>query len=292
MVELSGRILKGIGGFYYVKTSSGELYECKARGIFRKDGLTPLVGDKVEMNPYDIQQGKFAYIQSIAARNNELIRPPIANIDQLIIVASTQEPRPNTLVIDKLIAIAEYKDIVPVVVISKTDMGGHKELLDVYSGAGIKTILFSALDGTGCGEVKSAIRGKVSALTGNSGVGKSTLLNCIDSSLDLETGKISKKLGRGRHTTRTVELMELNGGYIADTPGFSSIELSRHLSEIKRQDISRCFVEFSNVEACKFTSCSHTGEKGCAVIAAVEAGKISRSRHENYAAIYRSIESR
>ncbi len=274
-----------MGGFYYVKTTQA-LFECRARGKFRKIEQTPLVGDEVEISP--TEEGK-GYVTRILPRRNFLVRPPLANIDRLILVTSIDEPAPNTLVLDKLIAIAEHKEIDPAVVISKADLQKDQAVAfaDIYRGCGFDVFVVSNETGEGVDQVRAYLQGKLSAFCGNSGVGKSSLLNRIDERLQLETAHISQKLGRGRHTTRHVELYELpEGGYIADTPGFSSVDLER-CEVILKDQLQYCFREFEEyIPQCKFTGCSHTCEKGCAVIRAVEEGKIPISRHENYRALY------
>ncbi|HEX3038421.1 MAG TPA: ribosome small subunit-dependent GTPase A [Oscillospiraceae bacterium] len=281
-----GLIVKGIGGFYYVEVAD-KIYECKARGIFRKNGVTPFVGDHVTIS---IAQNQACTIEEILPRKNFLVRPPVANIDQLFIVTSVCDPVPNPLIIDKTIAAAEDKEIEPIVIVSKTDLQDCDWLQEVYTMAGIRVLLISSLTGEGTEEVKKMLAGKISAFTGNSGVGKSSLLNCIDEKFHLETGETSKKLGRGRHTTRQVELLKLDcGGYVADTPGFSSIDMERY-DMVKKENLQFCFREFEPyLNQCKFPSCSHTCEKGCAVIQAVHDGKIHKSRHESYISMYNDV---
>lgn len=285
MKQIQGTIIKGIGGFYYIEAAN-TVYECKARGVFRKEKTTPLAGDRVIISVNDNAENT---IDEILERKNYLIRPPVANIDNLIIVASTVEPKPSTLVIDKLIAMAEYKDIEPILIISKADLASAKELLEIYATTGIKAIPVSNETGDGVDEVKELIKNKISAFTGNSGVGKTSLLNNLDSSLSLKTSQISQKLGRGRHTTRQAELFSVCGGYIIDTPGFSSFELDKN-NPIMKEDLPYCFREFKPyVDKCKFSSCTHTCDKGCAVIDAVNNGEISASRHNSYIQLYNSV---
>lgn len=285
-MAINGIILKGIGGFYYVEAADA-VYECKARGVFRKDGMTPLAGDKVVIT---VNENAENTIDEIMDRKNFLLRPPVANIDNLIIVVSTVEPKPSTFVIDRLIAVAETKGIEPIIVISKSDLSSADELYSIYTLAGFKTVVISNKTCEGVDEVKTLLEGKISAFTGNSGVGKTSLLNNIDPSLSQQTSEISKKLGRGRHTTRQAELFKACGGYIIDTPGFSSFELDK-TNLIMKDDLADCFREFAPyVDNCKFTSsCTHTCDKGCAVIAAVEEGKISRSRHNSYVKFYNEV---
>lgn len=284
--EKTGLILKGIGGFYYVKAGD-TVYECKARGVFRRNAITPLVGDHVKLL---IEENQSPVIAEILPRKNSLIRPPMANLDQLVLVAATCDPAPSTLVIDKIIAAAEDKGISPILVISKIDLEQAQWLRDIYEPIGFPVVLVSSATGEGVEQVKELLRGKITAFTGNSGVGKSSLLNQIDRRFCLETGEISRKLGRGRHTTRQVELFPLEGGgYVADTPGFSAIQMERY-DVVHKEQLPYCFREFEPfLDQCRFPSCSHTCEKGCAVLEAVREGKISRSRHESYIALYQEV---
>ena len=286
-MEQKGLLLKCLGGFYYVEADDGKTYECRARGIFRKRGMSPYAGDRVTISTQEDGTGS---IEAIEPRKNSLIRPPVANMDQLFIVVAVREPAPSTLIIDKTIAAAESKGIEPVLVISKTDLEDAGWLCEIYEKAGIPCVPVSSVTGEGVERIRAMLQGKISAFTGNSGVGKSTLLNRVDPRLSLETGEISQKLGRGRHTTRQVELLPLpGGGYVADTPGFSSIDLERY-ELIRKEDLPHCFREFvPYLGECRFTSCSHTCEKGCAVLEAVEEGKIAPSRHESYVTMYQEV---
>ncbi len=285
MQQLEGTIIKGIGGFYYVEVAD-DIYECKARGVFRKNKISPLPGDRVK---FTVNKGAENTVDEILPRRNVLVRPPIANIDRLFVVTSVCEPKPNTLVIDKLIAIAEKNNIEPVLVITKKDLGDSAELVNIYKTAGFETIVTSAETGEGADDIKGLLEGHISAFAGNTGVGKSSLLNCLDSSLALETGEISDKLGRGRHTTRHIELFKVCGGYIADTPGFSSIDF-QNAEKILKEELPFCFREFGEfMGMCKFSTCSHTRDKGCKIIEAVSEGKIHPSRHENYVAMYNEV---
>lgn len=284
---IDGLIVKGIGGFYYVETADG-LYECKARGVFRKQKITPLVGDYVKIT---VNENAENTIDEIRERKNFLVRPPLANIDRLFIVSSIVDPAVNTGVLDRLIAIAEYKDIEPIIVFTKIDIdSNYQELVDIYLNAGFEVIVCDNTTGEGAERVKSLLSGKISAFTGNSGVGKSTLLNNISPELSLETGITSKKLGRGKHTTRHCELYKVNNGYVADTPGFSSLDFER-CETILKEDLPYCFREFGDyITQCKFmTNCSHINDKGCAVKMAVDEGVISKSRHESYIQMYNEV---
>lgn len=273
----SGIITKCLGGLYTVETPDGIL-ECKARGIFRNRGISPYVGDTVE-----IQNN---VISEIHDRKNCIIRPPLANLDQLIFVVSTCSPSPNYLILDKFIAIAEYKGITPVIVITKNDLGDGSEIREIYRSIGIDVFETDYSNPDTIQDIKELFRGKISALTGNSGAGKSTLLNAVDPSLNIPTAEISKKLGRGRHTTRHSQLYRLNdGGYIADTAGFSTFDTNSY-DIIRKEELADCFREFRKYTGCRFRDCSHTCEKGCQVIEALEKGEISASRHENYCTMY------
>lgn len=280
---MQGLIIKAIGGVYTVKASDG-LYECKARGVFRKQNISPVCGDKVG---FTLQSDGSGVIEEISQRSSLLIRPPLANLDLLMIVASSCEPQPNLLLLDKFIAIAVYKNITPVIVFTKVDKQDISEYLGIYRQAGIKAIAVDNLTGAGSDEVRECMIGKLSAFTGNTGVGKSSLLNNIFPGMQLATGEISRKLGRGRHTTRHVELFELpEGGYVADTPGFSSFDTNRY-DIIFKDELADCFIEFQAFkDKCMFADCSHTSEKGCAVIQAVKEGSIPESRHHSYIEMY------
>ncbi|HJA25178.1 MAG TPA: ribosome small subunit-dependent GTPase A [Candidatus Fournierella merdigallinarum] len=279
-----GYITKGIGGFYYVKTEEG-LLECKAKGIFRKKRITPVAGDKVVVE----QEGGGAVIAEILPRKNVFIRPPIANLDVLFIVASTTQPTPSTLVLDKLSAIAVDKGAQPVLVFTKADLADTGPLLAAYDKSGLPVIVTDHASGEGLEQIKGWIAGRLCAFCGNSGVGKSTLLNALLPQLAQQTGEISQKLGRGRHTTREVELFEAFGGLVADTPGFASLDTER-ACYIPKEDLQYAFPEFAPyIPRCRFTGCAHRGEAGCAVRAAVEAGRISPTRYESYAAMYDEV---
>ena len=269
--------MKAISGFYYVETADG-LLECKAKGVFRKKGITPLVGDMAEVEDNTVV--------NILPRKNELLRPPAANLDQALMVVSAQSPDPNLTVLDKLIAVCEYKDIEPVLVVTKTDLCNGEWLCELYRNAGF-TVVSTSVDVDNVEEIRGLLKDKLTLFIGNTGVGKSTLLNRLFPKLNLATAEISEKLGRGRHTTRHVELYPLpEGGFVADTPGFSTVELGQY-DRILKGDLQRCFREFQDyLGECKFLDCSHRVEKGCAVLEALHEGKISRSRHESYCALY------
>ena len=278
---IEGIILKGIGGFYYVDTAEG-LIECKARGRFRKTVGKPIVGDRVtlEIQPED----GTGYLQTIAPRKNSLIRPAVANLDLVVAVASAAPPVTDPFLIDKVTAIAVHKNMDALVVINKTDANPGDELYETYRKSGIEVLRVSAHTGEGIDALRERIRGRVSAFAGNSGVGKSSVLNRLDSSFGAEVGAISDKIGRGKHTTRHVELFRLpNGALVADTPGFASFDTDV-------PELQYAFPEFEPyIGQCKFTGCAHVKEKGCAVLAAVENGEIAKTRHESYVKLYESV---
>ncbi|MGN0613315.1 MAG: ribosome small subunit-dependent GTPase A [Porcipelethomonas sp.] len=274
----SGIIVKSIGGLYFTE-SSDNIYECKARGIFRKEGISPSVGDNVKFED--------GVITEILPRKNYIIRPPLANLDRLIFVVSAAEPSPNLLLLDKFIAVAEYENIEPVIVITKIDLESCENILDIYTRAGIGVYVIDYNDKDPAEKIRLLLKDKISAFTGNSGVGKSTLLNEVCGDFNISTGEISKKLGRGRHTTRHSELYRLPwGGYIADTPGFSTFETNKY-NIIRKEELADCFREFRSFAGkCRFRDCSHTKEKGCSILEAVEQGIIPESRHESYCCMY------
>ena len=283
---LTGLILRSQGGFYQVRTSAGEL-RCRGRGRFRKEATQLLVGDQVEVQPTEEGAG---FITGLAPRKNFLIRPPVANLDRLVLVVSAADSAPNLLVVDKLTAIAARRGIPAALVFTKSDLADTANLAAIYRGAGYPVCQVNSLTGEGIPQVRALFQGGLSAFCGNSGAGKSTLLNALYPKLQLATGEISRKLGRGRHTTRHVELFPTgDGGYIADTPGFSAVEFLQ-FEKMPAAALEDCFPEFGPYrEKCRFTGCSHRVEKGCAVLAAVEEGKIPESRHQSYRAIYEEL---
>lgn len=281
----NGIIVKLTGGFYYVEVD-GEIYECKARGSFRNKEMSPVVGDKVRISVMD---DGYHSIEEIFERKNFLVRPALSNLDVLVIVVSATEPVPNTIIIDKLTAAAVSLGIMPYIVFSKTDLENVDSLAEIYRNAGFRTFLYSNGDVESVENLRAELSSKLIAFIGNSGVGKSTLINNLYPELSLETGKISKKLGRGKHTTRTVELFSTPDGYIADTPGFSTIDLERY-NLWEKDKLMHYFPEFEDyITDCQFTSCMHTCEKGCAVIDAVNRGEISESRHRSYVEMYNEV---
>ncbi len=279
---MTGILIKAISGFYYV-SFDGNVYECKARGNFRKAGVSPIVGDIVEFSLIDNAHG---IVEKICERKNLFNRPLVANVDKLFIVSAYSTPAPDTLMIDRLTALAVYNDIEPIIVFNKADMGSFDEFYGIYSKAGFKTYVVSAKDNVGIDDLKAEMRDSVCAFSGNSGVGKSSILNALFSELQLKTGEVSDKLGRGRHTTRHTELFFVgDGAYVVDTPGFSTVDTNEDLYDFKLS-LANCFPDFSEyLGCCKFTSCSHIAEKGCAVVEAVRSGEIQKSRHDSYVAL-------
>lgn len=287
--KLIGILTKSIGGFYYVEAAD-TVYTCKARGSFRKDGISPVAGDKVEITVHDGENGT---VDVILPRRNVLMRPPVANVDLLILVVSVAEPSPNLQILDKMIAIAERKEIEPIIVINKTDLQSGEEIAAIYRNAGFHCYTVSAKEPQTVRPLYEKLQGKVSAFTGNSGVGKSSILNALEPSLTLETGEISKKLGRGRHTTRCATLFHVGNGLIVDTPGFSSLDVSMVEDTLDNEQLFYCFREFEQYFGkCRFSSCTHVSEPNCAVRQAVDAGKIAPSRYASYVALYEQLKTK
>ncbi len=286
IIDMQGTILKALSGFYYV-SCDGALYECRARGSFRKEGITPLVGDRVEISSTDATHG---VVEKIMGRTSCLERPPVANIDKLFIVSSHSTPSPDALLIDRLAALAVYHGIEPIIVFNKCDTGEFDKWYDLYLNAGFKTFIVSANTGQGIDALKKEMSNCISAFAGNSGVGKSSIINAVLNRDEIKTGEVSEKLGRGRHTTRHTELFEHPyGGFIADTPGFSSLEINRDDSDFKEK-LPELFLDIKKfANDCKFNSCTHTCEDGCAVLEALKNGEIEASRHNSYLTIYEEL---
>lgn len=283
---MEGLLLTSLSGFYTVRGDDGARYVCKARGRFRREGETPLPGDRVTFSPA-VDDDSEGVVQSILPRRNRLARPPVANVDRLVIVSAFENPAPDLLALDRLTAVAVEQGIDPVPVFNKGDLGDFGDLPARYRQAGFAAFAVSARTGAGLDELRRALTG-VCVFTGNSGVGKSSLLNALFPDLDLATGAVSEKLGRGRHTTRQVTLYELpQGGFVGDTPGFSTLDLTDGVA-VEPENLAFDFPEFDPfLGRCRFVSCTHTGEMGCAVAEAVERGEIARSRFENYGTLYR-----
>ncbi|MUK89480.1 ribosome small subunit-dependent GTPase A [Ornithinibacillus sp. L9] len=286
-----GRIIKALSGFYYVQTDDG-IYQCKGRGVFRKKKITPLVGDFVT---FDIDDNDEGYISEIKPRTTELVRPPIANINQAIIVSSATMPDFSTTLLDRFLVLIESKGIQPIIFITKIDAIDKEGLQEIktykreYESIGYTVELLSTKLPTDLERIKHYFSENVSVIAGQSGVGKSSLLNTLNPQLLLKTADISKSLGRGKHTTRHVELVEVGDGLVADTPGFSALDFD----EIELEDLPLCFPEMrERIDQCKFRGCMHLKEPKCAVKQAVDAGEISSYRYEHYANFVEEIQSR
>jgi len=276
-----GIIFKAISGFYYVE-SDDVTVECRARGRFRLEKNTPLVGDRVEYAP--TEQGR-GYLKSIAPRKNAFTRPPIVNIDKMVIVASEAAPVTTPFLIDRMTVVAEKNACESIICINKCDLDPANRLFDIYVSAGFTTIRTSAETGEGIPELLYAIRNAISAFTGNSGVGKSSILNAFSRDFHIPVGEISSKLGRGRHTTRHVELFKLpHGAIIADTPGFSAFDTENLASKEDLQDLFPDFAQYYG--ECRFLDCAHVKEPGCAILEAVKTGELQKTRHDSYVKLY------
>ena len=275
--------MKALSGFYYVDDGTS-VTACRGRGKLRHEGLSPLVGDRVSFTPQGDGTGS---LDRVLPRRNQFYRPAVANIDQLVIIASQATPVTDPFLIDRVAAIAESRGCQCIICINKCDLAPGEDLAEIYQKAGFPTLRISAETGEGLETLRELIVGKVSAFTGNSGVGKSSILNALDRSVELATGDVSRKLGRGRHTTRHVELFRLScGALVADTPGFSSFDVDR-MELARKEQLQYCFREFGPyLGKCRFQDCAHLREKGCAVLAAVEEGAIPGSRHASYLRLY------
>ncbi len=284
-----GIILKGIGGFYYVKQEETEdIYECKPRGVFRKNSITPLPGDRVGFNIID-EAKKLGNVDEILPRNSELVRPAVANVDQIAIVVASKAPNPDYMLLDKLLITAETKNIRVILCINKIDLddGTAKIVRNAYSLAGYEVVEISSVQNIGYKRLKEELKGHITVFAGQSGVGKSTILNHIMESWVMETGSVSNKIERGKHTTRHAELLELKyGGYVADTPGFSSFEIT----DIPYNELESYYPEFRPyINTCRFNSCSHITEPGCRIIEALERSEIDNNRYQRYIQLYKAL---
>ncbi len=278
-----GRIVKALSGFYYVETAEAALVECKARGKFRKDGKTPTVGDRVEISC----SGSRGMIETLLPRENFFVRPAVCNLDLLVVFCANVIPVTDPFLIDRVTAIAGNQNVPVVLCINKTDLEEQDRLGPIYEKAGYRVIRTSAVTGAGIDALREAVRGRTAAFTGNSGVGKSSVLNRLAPELELKVGEVSDKLGRGRHTTRHVELYALGDGtFLADTPGFSSFDTER-MDLVLKENLQYAFPDFAPyLGRCQFHDCAHLREPGCAVRAAVEAGAVPESRYRSYERLY------
>lgn len=280
---MEGTIIKALSGFYYV-SSEEQVYECKARGKFRLDGTSPLVGDRVS---FAIDTNGKGFIDNVFDRKNSFIRPAVANIDALVFVAANTNPVTDPFLIDRVSVIAEEADCDLIVCINKTDIDPADELYAIYTGAGFETLRTSTVTGEGIPELKAALKGKICAFTGNSGVGKSSILNSIVPEFNIEVAAVSNKLGRGKHTTRHVELYDIGDDtFIADTPGFASFDIEM-MQTIDKRELQHDFRDFKMyIGNCRFNDCAHLKEPGCAVTEALQIGDIMPSRYQSYKRLY------
>ncbi len=281
-----GRVEKALSGFYYVNID-GEVLQCRARGKFRKEGISPLVGDWVEVRELGSGEG---FVEQIEERKNLFLRPAAANIDQLVIIASGAIPVTDPFLIDRIAAIAALKGTEVLLVLNKCDLDEAQELYEIYKHSAIHVIRASAVTGEGMAELRQAIAGKLNVFTGNSGVGKSSILNALEPQFNLPVGEVSKALGRGRHTTRHTEMFPLGEKtWVIDTPGFSSFDTQEMDWELKTH-LPETFLEFvPYLDECRYVGCHHVKEKGCAVLQAVKDGKIPMSRHRSYVRLFEDL---
>ena len=289
---MRGKIIKGIAGFYYIYAEDGQVYECKAKGIFRKDNQKPLVGDNVEISILD-ENEKEGSVTAILPRKNSLIRPAVANVDQAFVIFAMENPKPNYMLLDRFLIMMEQQGIPAVVCFNKKDLGTEEELdflYRTYTQCGYRVILSSALNGEGISEIHEILRGKTTVVAGPSGVGKSSLTNSLQGEIQMETGEISKKLKRGKHTTRHSQVIPVGEDtFLVDTPGFSSL----YLTDMEEQELKNYFPEFREYEEeCRFQGCRHIHEPGCAVKEALEEDKISRLRYEDYLALHQELKEK
>ena len=289
---MQGKIIKGIAGFYYIYAEDGNVYECKAKGIFRKDNFKPLVGDNVEITVLN-EEEKEGSVTSILPRRNSLIRPAVANVDQAFLIFAMENPKPNFLLLDRFLIMMEQQKIPGVICLNKKDVGEKEEmekLYEIYTGCGYRVVLSSTYEGEGMDEIHEILKGKTTVVAGPSGVGKSSITNCMQGEVQMETGEISKKLKRGKHTTRHSQVIPVEKNtFLVDTPGFSSL----YLTDMKEEELRDYFPEFVMYEPqCRFQGCMHIHEPGCAVKKALSEGKISQQRYDNYLALYEELKEK
>ena len=289
---MQGKIIKGIAGFYYIYAEDGNVYECKAKGIFRKDNFKPLVGDNVEITVLN-EEEKEGSVTSILPRRNSLIRPAVANVDQAFLIFAMENPKPNFLLLDRFLIMMKQQEIPAVICFNKKDVGEKEEmekLYEIYTGCGYRVVLSSTYEGEGMDEIHEILKGKITVVAGPSGVGKSSITNCMQGEVQMETGEISKKLKRGKHTTRHSQVIPVEKNtFLVDTPGFSSL----YLTDMKEEELRDYFPEFVMYEPqCRFQGCMHIHEPGCAVKKALSEGKISQQRYDNYLALYEELKEK
>ena len=284
-----GKIIKGIAGFYYIHVPEQGVYECKARGVFRNKKIKPLIGDNVVIDLLENETMK-GNILEILPRKNSLVRPTVANIDQVVIVFAVENPKPNFNLLDKFLIMAEKENIDVIICFNKVDTVTDNELEEIekiYKDTGYNVLMTSAVKDIGISPLRNILYDKTTVFAGPSGVGKSSILNLIQSVEELETGEVSEKIKRGKHTTRHATLLAFdNDSYVVDTPGFSSL----YIDEIQKEDLKNYFIEFKKYEdKCKFYGCNHISEPNCAVKAAIEDGEISKSRYESYKLLFNEL---
>lgn len=284
--------MKGIAGFYYIYAEDGEIYECKAKGIFRKDNQKPLVGDDVEITVLD-ENEKLGNIVDILPRKNSLIRPAVANVDQALVIFAMEDPKPNFLLLDRFLIMMEQAGVPAIICFNKKDLAKQEEieeLYQIYSKCGYEVLLTSALEEEGLEMIRKILKGKTTVVAGPSGVGKSSLTNLMQGDVQMETGEISKKLKRGKHTTRHSQVIPIaEETYLMDTPGFSSL----YLTDMEEQELREYFPEFREYEgSCRFLGCRHIYEPGCAVKEALENQEISKLRYEDYVSLYGELKEK
>ena len=289
---MQGKIIKGIAGFYYIYAEDGNVYECKAKGIFRKDNFKPLVSDNVEITVLN-EEEKEGSVTSILPRRNSLIRPAVANVDQAFLIFAMENPKPNFLLLDRFLIMMKQQEIPAVICFNKKDVGEKEEmekLYEIYTGCGYRVVLSSTYEGEGMDEIHEILKGKTTVVAGPSGVGKSSITNCMQGEVQMETGEISKKLKRGKHTTRHSQVIPVEKNtFLVDTPGFSSL----YLTDMKEEELRDYFPEFVMYEPqCRFQGCMHIHEPGCAVKKALSEGKISQQRYDNYLALYEELKEK
>ncbi len=289
---MQGKIVKGIAGFYYVHVAESGVYECRAKGIFRKDRMKPLVGDDVEVEVLDKKE-KEGNITALLPRRNELVRPAVANVDQALVVFATVKPSPHFNLLDRFLVMMGRKGIPAVLCFNKEDIASGEKLAqleEVYRACGCPLLFISVKEGRNIEALEELLEGKTTVIAGPSGVGKSSLINLLKPGADMETGSISRKIERGKHTTRHSELFLLReGSYIMDTPGFSSL----YVNDFEKEELKMYFPEFASYEGkCRFKGCDHTHEPGCAVKEAVEAGEIHAVRYASYREMYEELKNR
>lgn len=289
---MTGKIIKGISGFYYVYVEGAGLYECKAKGAFRKQKIKPLVGDNVEIAVID-EANKLGNVEKILPRKNELIRPAVSNIDMVLVIFASAKPDPNFNLLDRFLCMMEYQKVPVTICFNKIDLVDKEKLKEysrIYEPAGYNVIFTCTKTKEGLGSIRSLLEGKTTTVAGPSGVGKSSIINCLQSDITMETGTISEKIERGKHTTRHSEIIPVSHDtYIMDTPGFSSMDVPG----FEKEDLWTCYPEFVRHEPyCRFIGCSHINEPDCGVKAAVEDGEISPVRYENYKLLYEELKNR